>query len=165
MLLKTDKIKREDVLSSFAGLRPLLKEQGSDGLGQTSRQHKVIKHSETLYSLLGGKWTTFRRMSEDMARVVYERLRNDRFVSMTKNMPFYGGTVNRDDSSTRHLFQEEGKKYGEERLEKVIRYSDFRRLIQQYGMNYPKVIEYVMRSEQDQEKLNSIIYRGRNSLG
>jgi glycerol-3-phosphate dehydrogenase len=57
---------RNDVLSVFAGLRPLAapeKETGSTK--EISRSHKIIVSDSGLITIIGGKWTTFRRMAED----------------------------------------------------------------------------------------------------
>ena len=57
---------REDVLSVFAGLRPLAapdKEAGSTK--EISRSHKIIVAESGLITITGGKWTTFRKMAED----------------------------------------------------------------------------------------------------
>ena len=54
----------EDVLSAFAGLRPLVK----SGVGKTSklsRSHRIVVASSGLVSIIGGKWTTSRLMAED----------------------------------------------------------------------------------------------------
>ncbi len=57
---------RADVLSVFAGLRPLAapKEEGA-ATKVVSRSHKVVVSDSGLVSILGGKWTTFRRMGQD----------------------------------------------------------------------------------------------------
>lgn len=60
-------LNRTDVLSMFAGLRPLVKP--SSGTGETSkisREHRVIRSAGGLISILGGKWTTFRTMAADV---------------------------------------------------------------------------------------------------
>ena len=62
----TKKPTKADVLSVFAGLRPLAapKEVGAK-TKEISRTHKVILSESKLVTLTGGKWTTFRRMGED----------------------------------------------------------------------------------------------------
>lgn len=58
---------RKDVLSVFAGLRPLAApKQGSQSTKEISRSHKIISSPSGLFTILGGKWTTFRKMGEDM---------------------------------------------------------------------------------------------------
>lgn len=59
--------KREDILSVYVGIRPLVKEAGSDA-GKTaalSRDHTIHIDSAGLLTIVGGKWTTYRHMAED----------------------------------------------------------------------------------------------------
>jgi glycerol-3-phosphate dehydrogenase len=58
---------RDDVLSVFAGLRPLVGEDG-DPEGRTaslSRDHTLLISDSGLVTITGGKWTTYRKMAED----------------------------------------------------------------------------------------------------
>jgi glycerol-3-phosphate dehydrogenase len=58
--------KREDVLSVFAGLRPLVAgghEEGSTA--ELSRDHSLVISKTGLVTITGGKWTTYRKMAED----------------------------------------------------------------------------------------------------
>lgn len=56
---------RKDVLSVFAGLRPLIKaEAGSTAA--LSRDHLISISDSGLITLAGGKWTTYRKMAEDV---------------------------------------------------------------------------------------------------
>src|SRR5690606_25375473 len=55
-----------DVLSWFAGLRPLVQPTGQAQATKTiSREHSVIVSSSGLVTIVGGKWTTYRKMAED----------------------------------------------------------------------------------------------------
>ncbi len=57
---------RADVCSVFAGMRPLVHEGGRGGATKSiSRSHKVLVDPSGLVSILGGKWTTYRKMAED----------------------------------------------------------------------------------------------------
>lgn len=57
---------RQDVLAVFAGLRPLAAPQ-ADGKNtkEISRSHKIMVSDSGLVTIIGGKWTTFRKMAED----------------------------------------------------------------------------------------------------
>jgi glycerol-3-phosphate dehydrogenase len=58
--------KRKDVLSVFAGLRPLAAPQDeSSATKEISRSHKIIVSASGLITITGGKWTTYRKMGED----------------------------------------------------------------------------------------------------
>lgn len=57
---------RTDVLSVFAGLRPLAAPQKNTGsTKEISRSHKILVAPSRLITITGGKWTTFRKMAED----------------------------------------------------------------------------------------------------
>ncbi|WP_077038358.1 glycerol-3-phosphate dehydrogenase/oxidase [Pelomonas sp. KK5] len=61
------KVTRADVLGVFAGLRPLLKPVGGgqDATSALSRDHAVIDGPPGLTTIVGGKFTTYRRMAAD----------------------------------------------------------------------------------------------------
>lgn len=71
----TKKPKREDVLSVFAGLRPLAApKKDSDGkkTKEISRSHKIVISDSGLITITGGKWTTYRDMAEDVVNKAIE---------------------------------------------------------------------------------------------
>jgi glycerol-3-phosphate dehydrogenase len=57
---------RKDVLSVFAGLRPLAKpDEEKKATREISRGHRILISVSGLITIIGGKWTTYRRMAED----------------------------------------------------------------------------------------------------
>lgn len=58
--------KRSDVLSVFAGLRPLVKAGEGHNTAALSRDHTILVADSGLITLTGGKWTTYRKMAEDV---------------------------------------------------------------------------------------------------
>ncbi len=80
-----------DVISAWAGIRPLLPADGASP-GRVSREHAVSVSAHGLVSITGGKLTTYRIMAADVVRVVLERLgrRADR-RSPTRDRPLPGG--------------------------------------------------------------------------
>jgi glycerol-3-phosphate dehydrogenase len=56
---------KEDILSSWSGIRPLIKSDKSS-TQQMSREHLIIKSKNNLVSIAGGKWTTYRKMAEEL---------------------------------------------------------------------------------------------------
>jgi len=54
-----------DVLSCFAGLRPLVGGEEDGDTSSLSRDHTLQVSSSGLLTLTGGKWTTYRKMAED----------------------------------------------------------------------------------------------------
>ena len=88
-------VDRSQILSCFSGVRPLPKSDASATV-EVSRDHSspVIEPTEEIpfpvYSLVGGKWTTFRGFAESVADKILPRLDVVRKVS-TKNLPIGGG--------------------------------------------------------------------------
>lgn len=63
----TRPVERADVLSVFTGLRPLAAPSGEgSGTKEISRNHKVIVSDSKLITVIGGKWTTYRKMAQDL---------------------------------------------------------------------------------------------------
>ncbi len=58
-----------DVLSMFAGLRPLVAAEGAEDTAEISREHAVRVSDSGLLTIAGGKWTTYRKMAEDTVDV------------------------------------------------------------------------------------------------
>ncbi len=56
---------RADILSIFAGLRPLVGSDDHDSTASLSRDHTLLISDSGLVTIAGGKWTTYRRMAED----------------------------------------------------------------------------------------------------
>lgn len=59
------RITRKDVLSVFAGLRPLVKTSNQTSTSLASRDHTIIVSKSNLITITGGKWTTYRKMAKD----------------------------------------------------------------------------------------------------
>jgi glycerol-3-phosphate dehydrogenase len=56
---------RRDVLSVFAGIRPLVKAGRKENTAALSREHTIRTDASGLMTIAGGKWTTYRNMAED----------------------------------------------------------------------------------------------------
>ena len=56
---------RSDILSVFAGIRPLVRPSRRAKTSAVSRGHHVFVGDSGLVTITGGKWTTYRRMAED----------------------------------------------------------------------------------------------------
>lgn len=56
---------RDDILSVFVGIRPLVKASDSSNTAALSRDHTIHVSGSGLLTIAGGKWTTYRRMAED----------------------------------------------------------------------------------------------------
>jgi glycerol-3-phosphate dehydrogenase len=83
---------REDVLSVYVGIRPLVKAAGADA-GKTSalsRDHTIDIDSAGLLTIVGGKWTTYRHMAEDTVNHAATLGRLDDAACVTRDLPIHG---------------------------------------------------------------------------
>jgi glycerol-3-phosphate dehydrogenase len=86
---------REAIVFRFSGVRPL-PTQAAAATGQISRDHRIEASPASdrrpfpIYSLVGGKWTTFRAFAEEAADLALGALGLARSVS-TADLPIGGG--------------------------------------------------------------------------
>jgi glycerol-3-phosphate dehydrogenase len=119
---------REDILSIFAGLRPLAASQGSNtSTKEVSRRHRIILSPSGLLSIIGGKWTTYRCMAEETIdrAIKADMLKNQKCV--TKNYPLILDFLN----------------FNRDRLQI---YGDGAREIRQMICDYPRLGELIILS-------------------
>lgn len=67
------KLMPQDVISCYAGVRPLVRDDSSSE-GKTSREHVIYKHSSQVTLVAGGKYTTYRAMAEEIIDTVLSQL-------------------------------------------------------------------------------------------
>ncbi|MCA9191584.1 MAG: glycerol-3-phosphate dehydrogenase/oxidase [Planctomycetales bacterium] len=85
--------KREDVLSVFAGLRPLVDHrQSSSTTASMSREHHILCNPSGLISIIGGKWTTYRHMAEEVVDLAQQNASLMQVASTTANLQLVGAS-------------------------------------------------------------------------
>jgi glycerol-3-phosphate dehydrogenase len=100
--------KRKDVLSVFAGLRPLAAVPNQDEKDvetkEISRNHKVLVSLSGLVTVIGGKWTTYRQMGEDVINKVSLLLDGTDRKSSTENLRIHGAANDLDFTKHWHVY-------------------------------------------------------------
>jgi glycerol-3-phosphate dehydrogenase len=97
--------KRADVLSVFAGLRPLAApEKKGQSTKEVSRSHKIIVSKTGLITVTGGKWTTYRKIAEDIVdkTIITHQLPQKKCV--TEQLSIHGNRKNSASDFENHLF-------------------------------------------------------------
>lgn len=79
-LLPEARLEKGDIVSTWAGVRPLLAPDADVSAGETSREHAIWRDPSGLLNVAGGKLTTFREMAADAATVVAEILKAEHGV-------------------------------------------------------------------------------------
>jgi glycerol-3-phosphate dehydrogenase len=106
---------RKDILSVFAGLRPLATDPDNpEATREVSRRHKITLSSSGLLSIIGGKWTFYRRMAEETIDKAIRAGFLEKRTCVTKELRL--GPDNQQDKNQRLSIY--GNKSGE--IEKLI---------------------------------------------
>ena len=115
-----------DVLSAFAGLRPLVSVGDGVNTAAISRDHIVHISRSGLLTITGGKWTTYRKMAEDTINQAAVLAHLDIMPSVTANLQIHG-------------YHKHTEKFG-----------DLRR----YGSDTPAIKDLLRENQKYQEKLH-----------
>ncbi|MCW9707019.1 glycerol-3-phosphate dehydrogenase/oxidase [Aliifodinibius sp. 1BSP15-2V2] len=94
----------EDVLSVFAGIRPLVANKNSKDTSSISRDHSLIIDPSGLVTIAGGKWTTYRKMAEDTIDEATMVAGLDERESITDNLRLHGWLKNSDAADPFELY-------------------------------------------------------------
>ncbi|UBM62969.1 glycerol-3-phosphate dehydrogenase/oxidase [Candidatus Sulfidibacterium hydrothermale] len=97
--------KRSDVRSVFAGLRPLAApEEGDEKTKEISRSHKITISPSGLLTITGGKWTTYRKMGEDVIEKAILIGGLEEKPCVTSSLPIHGYVRAFDENDPLHYY-------------------------------------------------------------
>jgi glycerol-3-phosphate dehydrogenase len=83
---------RSHVLSVFVGQRPLVKADESASTATLSREHTICISNSGLLTITGGKWTTYRKMGEDVVDQIVQQGSLPPSPSVSKTLKLHGWT-------------------------------------------------------------------------
>ena len=81
---------RGDVLSVFAGIRPLVRAGESGNTAALSRDHTIRIENSGMVTICGGKWTTYRHMAEDCVNLAATLARLPEKPCVTGHLNIHG---------------------------------------------------------------------------
>ncbi len=86
-------IQHSDILAAWCGLRPLVNNPKASDTAKISRDHFIEATPSGLFTITGGKWTTYRKMSEDLVNhsIKQADLKPER-SSQTEKIPLIGAS-------------------------------------------------------------------------
>ena len=140
-------VNRSHIVFWFTGVRPLPSSDAST-TGQISRDHSIQtveaggELNYPVLSLVGGKWTSFRAFSEQVADAVLERLNKKRQVS-TAEMAIGGGADYPETDDDRREWLELMRVRTDVELDRLAQ------LFERYGTYAADVAEYISAGEDD----------------
>ena len=87
---------KKDIKSVFVGLRPLVANNFRSKSKDLSRKHKIIVSESGMVSIIGGKWTTYRRMAENVIDFALKKTKLSFVKSKTSNLKIKNGLIDID---------------------------------------------------------------------
>lgn len=146
-------IKPDDVESSWAGLRPLIAEDGKDNPSEISRKDEIFVSDSGLISMAGGKLTGYRKMAEHAVDLVTKQMKEEIGIlysgSETKHLPISGGDVGGSEGF---------KSFLKDRVQKGISLGLQKevasKLVQTYGSNVDKVFDLYSQGQHEADRAN-----------
>ncbi len=81
-----------DILSVFVGQRPLVKAEKIKSTAALSREHVISVSASGLLTITGGKWTTYRKMGEEVVDRAIQLVNLSPHPSITANLHLHGWT-------------------------------------------------------------------------
>jgi len=126
--------KKDHVIATFAGLRPLVRQEGVPS--KVSRNHVIKESYSGMIYVMGGKYTTYRKIAED----VLHRLVTKSLVDTSKIFPVYGSGLIRESAEAA------ARPYG---LEPGL----VKSLMNYYGVRFKDVLALIERDASLKEKI------------
>ena len=117
------KVKKDEILSSWCGLRPLIAPDEDDDTSNIVREHEIRTNNSGLIAIIGGKWTTYRKMAEQLVDHVIKVQKEDKKECITKKLKLVGSknldvrfiSSKVDEKTNAYLLSQYG-----DRIEKVL---------------------------------------------
>lgn len=96
---------RADVLAVFAGLRPLAApEKEGQSTKEVSRSHKIFVSETGLITITGGKWTTYRKIAEDIINKAISENKLPKKECKTEHLSIHGNQKTSTLDRENHLY-------------------------------------------------------------
>ncbi len=85
-------VTRKDIKSVFCGQRPLVKPNHTQNTAKISRKHEIRATANGLISIVGGKWTIYRRMGQDTINFIENQHGWKSTPSISSTLKLFGAT-------------------------------------------------------------------------
>ncbi len=128
---------KDDILSTWAGLRPLIADD-SDNPYNTSREHEVVVHSNRVITIAGGKLTTYRKMAQECVDTCLKHLGA---LTVGKPKPCVTKEV-RLPAAQHFTYATQREQAVQAAVERQVPHAAAERLVQRYGGKWQDVLAF-----------------------
>ncbi len=144
-------VTKEDVESSWAGVRPLIMEEGK-GASEISRKDETWVSDSGLITIAGGKLTGYRKMAETVLDLVAKQFRDEGYKHFsncyTEKMPISGGRVGGSTKFNSYISKTKEKAAGT-----GLSDEEAREIISKYGSNAPILFEMARKNKEKAKEI------------
>ena len=145
-------ISERDVESSWAGVRPLIYEEGKSA-SEISRKDEIWESDSGLITIAGGKLTGYRKMAETVVDLLSSKFHEEEGRSysacQTINLPISGGEVGGSREFPSYISQ-----HYQKGMEAGLSEEEAKKLVKTYGSNADTVFELLAAKKNEAEKYN-----------
>lgn len=139
-------LSKSDIISSYAGVRPLIFEEGKP-TSKISREHEIFESPKNVFNLIGGKLTTYRKMAADLIDFIARNHELDiQSRCDTDKYPIYGSEVEN--------LKARSNEYVKVLIDDFsLTQDDARYLLSAYGCHIDSLISYLEKSPWDSKNI------------
>ncbi len=142
-------LRKEDVISAYSGLRPLIISPEAKTESDVSRKHVIFKKNPNLFVIAGGKYTTYRSMAEELVDNLAILLGGKK-KSQTDKVPLHGWI------STKRKYWDNWVTAAIENLTVRFQLSpETAKHLLRYGKNYETICQMINIEQDLKEKISS----------
>lgn len=143
--ISEQQLTEDDIIGIYAGLRPLVSATKTQTT-KISREHSINESIPNLYSIAGGKLTTYRIMAKDVVDAAVEGLTKQR--SRTEDLPLIGAQESAGFDGMCMALRTEFEQLG-------LNEDDFDRMINRYGDRLPILLTMMQKNPEYSNRLTS----------
>ena len=129
----------DDIVSTFAGIRPLIRQKGAEHESDVSRRHEIFETADGVVAIAGGKSTIHRRMAEDLLFYLVDRGFLNKFSKPEYSKKGFSKQPFRISLQAEEFYSA----VKESKLEGLVQTDQLQHLHQQYGQGGLAILEAV----------------------
>jgi glycerol-3-phosphate dehydrogenase len=139
----------EDIIGTYAGIRPLIRQEGARQESDVSRKHEIFETPDGIVAIGGGKSTIFRRMAEDLLFYLVE----NKHLAAFEKPEFSKRGFSKKPFSVGLTRKEFDQIINEKDLKKLVHPDQLAYLYTQFGRGGIEILENIKRNNEDGQPL------------
>jgi len=161
------KIDQSEIKSSWCGIRPLVAAQKGGSTKSIVRDHIITSSNSGLVSIIGGKWTTYRKMAQEVIDYIIPKFNLPETTCKTKELKLVGSETPSKDTTLNNVSSEITtyltNMYGDKVFQVIDSTENLEVLHNKYSITNAEVL-YCIRNEFVKKPLDFLVRRSSLAL-